>query len=122
MKKTPIHLSFMYAFRGVIWLIWQERNARIHCIVTMLVLIAGYCFDISRYEWAVVIFSVVGVFAVELINTCIEDICDVIEPEKSEVIMKIKDMSAGAVLVISAGAVLAGLIVFVPKILHVLGW
>lgn len=108
--------SFKYAYRGLSVLIREEHNTRIHLVVAAVVVIAGFVFKITAFEWIAVVFASGFVITLEILNTAIEDICDFISPEKHEMIKRIKDLSAAGVLVSAIIAVIIGLIVFVPKI------
>ena len=113
--------SFRYAFNGLKILIKEEHNARIHLFAAVCVLIAGIVFKISTQEWLILIFCIGWVIALELINSAIENTADFISKEKSETIKKIKDLSAGAVLVAAIASAIIGLIVFLPKIMDCFG-
>ena len=108
--------SFRYAFNGLKILITEEHNARIHLFVACCVLIAGVVFKVSVIEWIVLVFCIGWVFALELINSAIENTADFISPEKNETIKKIKDLAAGAVLVAAIASAIIGLIIFLPKV------
>jgi undecaprenol kinase/diacylglycerol kinase (ATP) len=110
--------SFKYAFNGLLVLIKEEHNARIHLFATIGVLIAGFTLKISTIEWFAVIFTCGFVLVTEIINSAIENLADFISPEKDERIKKIKDLSAAAVLVSAITALLIGLIIFIPEILN----
>ena len=109
--------SFANAFRGLFVYIRQEHNAWIHCIIAVLVVIAGILFRISLTEWVAVVFAIGLVLAAEAFNSSIERISDVVQPEKDERIRDVKDISAGAVLLCAITAAVIGVIVFLPKIL-----
>lgn len=113
-KSTIIH-SFKYAFEGLGEL-WNERNFKIHLLVSTITVIAGFWLEISRYEWIVVFLCIFGMLAMEGINTAIERLCDFVTPEIHLQIKKIKDISAAAVLLVAIGSVIMGLIIFLPKI------
>ena len=108
--------GFKYAFNGLKILIKEEHNARIHLFIACCVLIAGIVFKISTIEWIAVILCIALVFALELINSAIENTADLISKEKNETIKKIKDLSAAAVLIAAIASAIIGLIIFLPKI------
>lgn len=108
--------SFRYAFKGVITLLANEHNARIHAVATLCVIIAGFIFDICAMEWVAVVISIGMVFAAEAFNTAVEYMADFISPGHNEYIGKAKDVAAGAVLILSVCAVVIALIIFIPKI------
>ena len=109
--------SFKNAWRGVTVFVRQEHNAWIHCIMTVLVIIAGLLFYISTTEWIAVFFAIGLVLASEAINSAIERLSDVVQPEKDERIRDIKDISAGAVFICAITAAIIGVIIFLPKLL-----
>jgi diacylglycerol kinase (ATP) len=109
--------SFSYAFAGLRRFVWQEHNARIHLAATIAVVIAAFLLHVSRLESIALTLVVGGVWATEMLNTCLEAMSDLICPEEHPTIKFIKDLAAGAVLVAAITAVIVGLIIFIPKII-----
>lgn len=109
--------SFKYAFNGLKVLIKEEHNSRIHLIVAIFVIAAGFIFKIEALEWICLIFAIGFVLVAEIINSAIENICDFVSFERNDSIKKIKDLSASAVLVSAFVAVAIGLIIFIPQII-----
>lgn len=123
MTRTPFSIkarlkSFTYAFQGWKVLIQHEHNARIHLAAAILAIITGFLFKISSWEWIIIVIAICLVFAAEAFNSAIEYLCNFVSPQYHELIKKIKDLSALAVLFIAAGALISGLIIFLPKILN----
>lgn len=112
--------SFRYAFAGIARLFRNEHNARIHGVVAVLVIVAGWMFDISTTEWVVIILLIGLVLMAEAFNSAIEALADVVSPQKNEGIKHTKDLAAAAVLLLVIAAVIIGLIIFVPKIITLL--
>lgn len=108
--------SFTYAFHGLRVLLREEHNSRIHLLATLCVIVAGVVLHISALEWVAVVFAVGIVFSAEIFNSAIEDLSDVVCPERDERIKKVKDLSAAAVLVSAFTALIVGLVIFIPKI------
>lgn len=106
--------SFYYAIRGLRRLIKTEPNARFHLLATFLVGITAYALRVPRVEATVLFFAVVLVFAIEIINTAIEKLLDLVHPESHSQIGYIKDALAGAVLIAAIIALVVGLLVFYP--------
>ena len=117
-ENKKIINSFKYAIEGIIASFKSERNMKIHVLATIIVVILGLILKINIFEWCFCIISIVLVISAELLNTAIENIVDMISPEKNEKAKLIKDISAGAVLVLAIGAFIIGMIIFIPKI----GW
>ena len=109
--------SFLYAWNGITYCFKTQQNFRIHLLILVLVCIAGFLFKISHTEWLVIILCGVLVLMLEMINTAIEYLCDVVTKDIHPMIRIIKDVTAGAVLVSAIGTVIAGLIIFLPKLL-----
>ncbi|MDR0537060.1 MAG: diacylglycerol kinase family protein [Tannerellaceae bacterium] len=107
--------GFKYAFRGV-KLLKHEHNARLHGIIGACVIVAGFLLNISRSEWIAVVIACGCVPAAEALNTAIERLADIVEPEYSEAVRNIKDIAAGGVLLMALAAAVVGLIVFVPRL------
>ena len=122
MMKQPFSLrarmaSFRNAWKGLSVFVRQEHNAWIHLSMTVLVILAGVLFRISTYEWIAVVFAIGLVISAEAINSAIERLADVVQPNRDERIRDVKDICAGAVLVCAMTAFVIGLIVFLPKLM-----
>ena len=109
--------SFSCALNGVKLLLEGEKNFKIHLIVTICVCVAGFLFDISQQEWVDVLFAIGSVLAAEAFNTAVEKLSDFVCSEENGQIGRIKDIAAGAVLMVTIVAVAVGLIIFIPKFL-----
>ena len=107
-------LSFKYAFQGLFALVKSERNFQIHLIALITVVCLGYYFDISRFEWIAILLISATVLSAEAINSSIEKLSDHLHPQKHNAIKKVKDIAAGAVLILALFAIIIGLIIFVP--------
>lgn len=109
--------AFGYAFSGLYHSFSQETHLKLHGIIAMLVVGLGFFFEISKTEWLVVLFAIALVIGLEMFNSALEKLCDLVMPEQHPKIKYIKDVMAGAVLVACLFAVIAGLMVFLPYIL-----
>ena len=112
-KKPPLYKSFGYAFEGIFTCIRNERNIKIHAI---LVVIAGAVLGITPTEWCICLTLFGLVIALELVNTAIESVVDLVTTERKPLAKVAKDTAAGAVLVAAIMAAIVGLIIFVPRI------
>ena len=110
--------SFTHAFNGLMLLLQSEHNARIHTIAALTAIAAGIILKINLTEWCLIIFVIGLVFVTELINTSIENIADVADPEFNEKIKKAKDYSAAAVLISAVISVIVGGLIFIPRLLQ----
>ncbi|EAR00246.1 diacylglycerol kinase [Maribacter sp. HTCC2170] len=105
-----------YALKGAILLVRTEASIKIQVFIALIVTAGGFYFDISTAEWIVQIFAIAMVMGIEGLNTAIEKLCDFVHPEFEEKIGFIKDISAGAVMLVSIAASIIGLIIYIPKI------
>lgn len=109
--------SFSYAWAGIISCFRSETNFRIHFVAAIIAIICSILLRISATEWIVVGFCIAFVVAMEMLNTAIEKLCDVVHKELHPGIKKVKDIAAGAVLVSAVFSLITGCIIFLPKMI-----
>lgn len=119
-KKPSAFMRRIYSLRharhGVQYLFKYETNAKIELAFAIAVTIAGFYYDISAHEWCFQIIAIMVVLFTEAINTAIEKLCDHIHPEHHKYIGIVKDVAAGAVYIAGIGAIIIGLIIYIPKV------
>ncbi len=121
MKKEPLIRSFGYAFEGIINTVKGERNMKIHCGFMLAVVVCGFIFRLTYTEWLICLALFGLVTSLELVNTAVEAVVDLVTEERKPLAKKAKDAAAGAVLVSAIFAAIIGLIIFVPKPFIMLG-
>lgn len=89
---------------------------KIHLLFTMVVILLGLLLQVSRVEWVFLLILIGGVISLELINSSIENLVDLVTEEFHPLAKKTKDMAAAAVFIFSIVSVIIGLIIFIPKI------
>jgi len=99
-----------YAWAGIRGALRTERSLRIHMMFAAGVVPALLMLRPALIWWALVGITVALVLAAELINTALENLADHLHPEQHPRIKVVKDCAAGAVLVLSIGAVWVGLL------------
>src|ERR1700744_2741449 len=109
--------SFGYAFKGIAYATRSQLNFRIHLGATVIALLLGYFFKLDRAEWLWIALCIAIVLVTEIFNTMIETLVDLVSPGYNEKAGRIKDMSAGAVVIAAAFALITGIVIFLPKIL-----
>jgi diacylglycerol kinase (ATP) len=105
-----------FAFRGLWILIKSENSIKVQLGIAILMTLAGFYFDISSEEWMLQLLAIGLVMGIEGVNTAIEKIADYIQPSYDIKIGRIKDISAGAVMIASLMASCVGLLIYLPKI------
>jgi diacylglycerol kinase len=113
--------SFGYAAKGIVASYSKNHvNIKIHTFVALTIIVLGIFLSISAMEWALVVLCCGVVIAAEMINTAIEALVDMVSPEWNLKAGLVKDISAGAVLILAITSVVIGLIIFFPKIIALL--
>lgn len=120
-KSKKLINSFKYAGEGIISSLKTERNMKVHVFIMLLVILAGVLLKISRDEWITCIICFAIVISGELFNTAIETVVNIVMPYRNEKAKLAKDISAGGVLVLAIGTAIIGLIIFVPKVIELIG-
>lgn len=110
--------SFKYAFDGIREAFQNERNMKIHFFLMVLAIIIGIILKLSSVEWAILIITIGLVLILEFINTSLEQIVDIVSPERQERAKIAKDVAAAGVLISAVVAVLVAILLFVPKCIN----
>jgi diacylglycerol kinase len=110
------------ALGGLTYAFGSEHNFRIHCVIAICVIAAGFFFALAPLDWIAVLLCIGLVISGECMNTALERLADRVSLEKHPLIKQAKDCSSGAVLVLAMMAAVIGCIVFVPKIAAWMKW
>lgn len=113
-------IGFRFAWNGIREVYKSEKNFRIHLLATALVISSGVLFGVSALEWSVLALICSLVISLEMVNSSVERVLDYLAPEHHPLAGIIKDISAGAVLISSIGAIIIAICIFLPKILRML--
>ncbi len=109
--------SFKYAFSGISYVLKTSRNFKIQLIFAVTSLMIGFLLQISQSNYLILISTIMSVLILEILNTSIESIVDLVVKKEFSSLAKIsKDTSAGAVLLASINSVIIAVYIFVPKI------
>ena len=109
--------SMGFAIKGAYKLITTEHSVMVQSSLAVIMIIAGFYFDINRYEWIMQILAFGLVLSIEGLNTAVEKIADFIHPEFHDRIGFIKDIAAGAVMFAALAAIAVGMLIYIPKFL-----
>ena len=112
--------SFVYAFKGIRYSVLKQHNFQIHIALAIIAVLLGYLLKISILEWISIIIVIGMVLAAEIFNTSIEELVNLVSPERNKKAGVIKDLAAGAVLILAITAFITGTIIFLPKIIELL--
>ncbi len=115
--RHPTTKSFGYAFEGVKTAFKREPNFRLHIIIALAVLTLGILLRLSLIEWLILTYTIFFVIVLELLNTAIEALVNLVSPNIQPEAKVAKDVSAAMVFVAAILAIIIGIMLFAPKIL-----
>ncbi|NHM01526.1 diacylglycerol kinase family protein [Flavobacterium difficile] len=110
--------SVGFAAKGAYKLVTTEHSVMVQFSIMIIMIVAGFYFNISREEWMIQVLAFGLVIAVEGLNTAVEKIADFVHPEFHDKIGFIKDIAAGAVLFAAFSAIAVGTLIYAPKIFN----
>ena len=117
MTSKNVFISFSYAFNGINYTFKNSRNFKIQVFFAFIAFSLGYFLQIDISGYLILIVTIFSVLILEILNTSIESLVDLVVNKKFSNLAKIvKDCSAGAVLLASINSVIIALYLFVPKI------
>ena len=106
---------------GISYVTKSEKNFKREIALGIIALLLSYILKIDKIEFIIVLTMICLVLTTEIINTAIERAVDLVTKEYHELARIAKDVSAGSVLVTSIFALIIGIIIFIPKIITLLG-
>lgn len=110
-SQQNVAQSFNHAYRGVVYAVRTQRNMRFHVTASLVVLVVSVLAGVTKLELAALVLAIMIVFIAEMFNTAMEFAVDLVTSEYHMLAKLAKDVSAGAVLVSSIGALLVGYLV-----------
>jgi len=114
-------LSFRYAFSGWWYVIRTQRNAWIHIVISLAVIVISFWVKLPPRDWAVIILAMAMVWTAEFLNTALEAVVDLATEHKQHELARVgKDVGAAAVLIVALSAVLIGLLILGPPLYRLL--
>ena len=108
--------SFGYAFEGWGHVLRNEPNSWIHAFVSVAVIVVAAWLQLPARDWAILLLTIVIVWAAEFFNTAIENVIDLVSPEEHPLAKASKDVSAAGVLLAAITSVLIGLLILGPPL------
>lgn len=110
------HISFKHALDGIIWAFKTQPNFQIHLTLSGLAITLGIYFQITAVEMTVIIMTIVFGLGIEMVNTAIESMTDLIKKEYCQEAKIAKDVAAGMMLLTAIGALIVAGLIFIPKL------
>ncbi|WP_419870528.1 diacylglycerol kinase family protein [Chryseobacterium sp. CT-SW4] len=112
MRKPPIHRSIFNAFKGVYLMITTERNFKIEFTAFLINIFLIFYLQLSKTDALLILMVCFGVLCVETVNTAIEKLCDIVQPDFDKRIGFIKDIAAGAVALMTFLSIITGICIY----------
>lgn len=116
-KNENLYQSFYHALSGIMTIVKEERNMRIHLVAGLIVIAMGFAFGLNRSEWLWILLVVFTVWILETLNSTIEALVDLVTDSYHELAKIAKDMAAGMVLLGAILAIIVGALIFGPKVM-----
>jgi diacylglycerol kinase len=113
--------SFGHAFAGMGYVLKTQKNAYIHSIATISVILMAIWLGIQPVPFSILILTIGTVWTAEFINTSLEAVVDLASPERHPLAKVGKDVGAAAVLIAALSSVIIGIIIMGPALLSKLG-
>lgn len=104
--------SFRCAFNGLVDVVRSGRNAKIHAVIAVAVVVFGFVENLSAVRWSILVLTIGVVFAAEAANTATEHVVDLVSLEHHELARRAKDAAAASVLCVAIAAVVVGVLIF----------
>ncbi|WP_298004690.1 diacylglycerol kinase family protein [Anaerolinea thermophila] len=108
--------AFGYAFSGWWYVIRTQRNAWIHAIISIVIVVLCLFLNLPARDWAVIILTIALVWISEFLNTALEAVVDLAMPIHHPLARVGKDVGAAAVLISAIAAVLVGIFIIGPAL------
>lgn len=108
--------SFRFAFSGWWFVIRTQRNAWIHAVISIAVIIVSIWLKLEARDWATIILAIAMVWTAEFLNTALEAVVDLASPQQHMLAQVGKDVGAAAVLIAAASAALIGVFILGPPL------
>lgn len=119
--KSSFFKKFFYALKGLLISLKEEPSLVFHFVTAAIILII--CGIINQkmqiMDWIIIVLVIGLMITLELVNTAIENICDMVSFKYNKSARKIKDISAAATLLFSITSLVIGLLIFIPKIIEI---
>jgi len=108
MKK--LKKKFLPAISGMIEGIKKDSSIQLQYLLGVLAISSAFFFRFTVFETVIVLLFIVLVIALEYINTALEIVCNEFTVKENENVRRVKDYASAAVLIVSLGALIVGLI------------
>jgi undecaprenol kinase len=111
--------TFKFALEGIQTAFIQEKNIRFHTYFSVLVILLASTLSLTLVEWILILIAMGGMFVLEMVNSAIERVVDLVTSDYHPLAKQAKDIAAGAVLIYAILSVIIGILIFLPKLVNI---
>jgi diacylglycerol kinase len=108
--------AISHALEGWRYVLQTQRNTWVHASVSIAVIVVCFWLGLSTQDWAIIIFTIALVWAAEFINTSLEVLADLVQPDEDPLVKISKDVSAAAVLITAGTSIIIGILIIGPPL------
>lgn len=112
----PLYRTFSCAWQGIVYAWKSQRNLKIHIWFASAAIVLGVVLNVSEAAWIGILLCIIVVMSLEVVNTAIESVVDLVSPEWTELAKRAKDCAAGAVFLASIGSLVIAALIYIPRI------
>jgi diacylglycerol kinase len=115
-ERSRHHISIKAAHEGIHYAFSTQPNFLYHLFFSTLAILGGLLLGISKIEWLIIIFTIITGFVIEMANTAVESVVDLVTDQWHKDAKIAKDVAAGMMLLYAYGAVILAGIIFIPRV------
>lgn len=120
MKIPLFFVSVQHALRGIGVVLRSERHFRFQTLAGVVVLGLAFGLPLEVWQRVTLVLLVVMVLVLEMINSVVERLADVLKPRVHPSVRDMKDMMAGTVLLAAFTALVVGIMILYPYLVQAL--
>ena len=117
----PFACALRCARNGIAYAFTTQKNLKVHLAFALAAVALGFALSVSEAGWLAIVLCIMVVMALEIVNTAIASVVDMVSPEWHELAMRAKDCAAGAVCLAAIGSLVVAAIVYLPRIAALAG-
>lgn len=114
--------KFRLAFRGVKIGVRGQGSFFVHFFAAAAVVTAGVVMQVSREQWCLLVLCIAAVMSAEMFNSALEAFARAVTDVHNSHVADALDIGSAAVLLVSVGASVVGVTVFLPRMVEMIGW
>jgi diacylglycerol kinase len=119
-KPRELKKTIGYSISGLVSFYCNEKSSLLHLIASIIVILCCFFLHVNYLEVYFIIFLLVLILSVELLNSAIEAVCDLVSLEYNKLIKVAKDCGSAATFILSIFTFITIIIIFIPHIIELM--